>query len=219
MKKIIVIVLITGILTGFSKQLFGQSNQDGSMPQYLYEDFGKSTVLMKNGQVQTPQMNYNMITGMMVFFRADKYYDLMNPEMVDTVFLNDSRFIPVGKAFYEVIVSGPVSFFIQHKGSLLPAGKEVGYGGTSQVASTDQISNITLSSGQYNLRLPPAYIVRVAPVFWIRRDNEMSSFETEKQFLKIFPGQEEQIKTFMKENKLRVSRPADLATIIKHLNC
>lgn len=218
MKRIIAIILITGIFYGISGQLYGQSNEDGSMPQYLFGEFSKGTIRMKNGQQQTPLLNYNMVTEKMVFIRSDNYYDLLNTESVDTVFIYDSRFIPVGKSFYEVLVSAPISLFIQHKGNLLPAGKPVGYGGTSQVATSDQINNITLSSGQYNLELPANFIVRIAPVFWLRKDNEMVSFETEKQFLKLFPGKEDQIKSYMKENRLKFNRPDNLELIVRHLN-
>ncbi len=218
MKRIIAIVLITVIITGISGHLSGQSNQDGSMPQYLFGEFSKGIVKMKKGQVQTILMNYNMVTEKMVFIRDEKYYDLVNPELVDTVFLNGSRFIPAGKVFYEVLVSDPVSLFIQHKGNLLPAGKPAGYGGTSQVSASTSLSSITLSSGQYNLKLPSDYIVSSTPLFWIRRDNEMYSFETEKQFLKLFPGKEGIIKAYMRENRLRFSRPENLATIVRYIS-
>ena len=41
MKRIIVLVLITVIFSSDSEQLSGQSNQDGSMPQYLFSEFAK----------------------------------------------------------------------------------------------------------------------------------------------------------------------------------
>jgi len=218
MKKIIFVVLIDVIFTGISIQLSGQSNQDGSMPQYFFSEFGKSTVIMKNGQIQTTLMNYNIVTEKMVFIKDEKYFDLVNPETVDTVFLNGSRFIPAGKVFYEVLVSGQISLFIQNKGNLMPAGKPAAYGGTSQLSATTQLSSITLSSGQYNLKLPADYIVSSASLLWIRKDNEMFSFETEKQFLKLFPGKEGLIKAFMKENRLKFSRPENLATTVRYIS-
>ena len=217
-KRFIVIVLTAVLITGISGQISGQSNEDGSMPQYLFGEFSKSTVKFRSGQVQTSLMNYNIVTEKMVFIKDDKYFDLMNPESVDTIFLNDSRFIPAGRVFHEVMVSAPVSFFIQHKGNLMPAGKPAAYGGTSQLSSTTRLSSISLSSGQYNLKLPADYIVSSVPLFWIRKDNIMNSFETEKQFLKLFPGKEGKIKEYMKENRLKFSRPENLATVVSYIN-
>jgi hypothetical protein len=193
----------------------GQTNSDGTMPQYLYEDFSKATIRMKNGQEQTSVLNYNTVTGMMVFIKDDKYYDLINEQMIDTIYMQESKFILVGKVFYEVLVTLPFACFIQHNGNLMSAGKQVGYGGTSQVASTDYITNINLSGGQFNLEIPPDFIVRQSSVYWVRKGTELVSFETEKQYLKLFPNKADQIKTFIKQNRFKLDKPDNLASIIR----
>jgi hypothetical protein len=193
----------------------GQTTSDGTMPQYLYEEFSKSTIRMKNGQMQPSLMNFNTVTGMMVFIKGDNFYDLINQQLIDTVYLNESRFIPVGKTFYEVLVPGSLPCFIEHKGSLLPAGKPVGYGGTSQVASSDYVTTVNLSGEQFNLAIPPDYIVRKSSVYWVRKGTEMLSFQTEKQLLKIFPEKADQIKSFIKQNHFRLEKPKNLSEIIR----
>ena len=211
-------VFQTALLFAIPASLMCQKTSDGSTPQYYFEDFVNGTVKMKNGQIQTPLLNYNTVTEKMVFVRDDKYYDLTNPEMVDSVTIKNIRFVPVGKVFYEVLLSGPTALFIQHKGSLLPAGKQVGYGGTSQLASAHYISNIDLSSGRYNLPLPSEYIVNVTPLYWIRRDNEMLSFTNERQFLSFYPGQTAKIKTFTKENRIKFDRKDHLIKLVEFCN-
>jgi len=209
-------ILTTGLFTGFPVILSGQTNSDGSMPQYLFKEFNKCEVRMKNGQIQSSLMNYNVVTERMVFFRDNKYYDMTNLDMTDTVYLNDSKFVPLEKIFYEVLLTGPVDLFVQHKGNLLPPGKPVGYGGTSQVASANYISSVELSTGYYNLPLPSDYIVNVSPVYWIRRNNEMFSFTNEKQLLKLFPDKADEIKEFIRKNRLKVDRHADLIQIVSY---
>lgn len=196
--------------------LHGQVTSSGQMPQYLYPEFTKSNVLMKGGRINTAQMNYNLVSEKMVFISNDKYYDMSNPDQADTVFLNGSKFIPVGKSFYEVLVSQPIAFFIQHKGNLMSAGKPVGYGGTSQTASSTYISSIELSGLQTNLALPNDYIVNPAPVYWIRIGDTWSDFTNEKQFLALFPGKTTQIKSFIKENRIKFEKPENLIKLIKY---
>jgi len=219
MKQIIeknLIVLIVILFTGMLFKLSGQTTSTGSMPQYLFHDFTTCDIKMKSGQTQTQEMNYNTITEKMVFTRDKKYYDLTNPEMVDTIILQNCRFVPAGKAFYEVLVSGPVSLFIQHKGDLMSAGKPVGYGGTSQVASANYINAIELDGLQVNLQLPSDYIVKSSPVYWIRKGDEWSSFNGEKQFLKIFPDKAVQIKGFIKENRIKFDKSENLIRLVKY---
>ena len=205
-------------LAGSPAFLHCQSNRDGSMPQYLFQDFTTSKVIMKNGQMQTPNLNYNTITERMVFIRDGNYYDIANTGMVDTVIIRDVRFIPVGEAFFEVLIRKEPSLFLQYKGSLMPAGKPAGYGGTSQLASSTYISSVNLSSGRYNLPIPADFIVEISPVYWFKVDNEMKSFVNERQFLGLFPGKEGQLKDFIKKNRIKIDRKEDVIKLVNYCN-
>lgn len=200
-----------------SVTIMGQTTSQGDMPQYLFSEFSGCEVLMKGGKINTPVMNYNTVTEKMVFLSNDKYYDMTNPEAVDTVVLNECKFIPVGKAFYEVLVTKPIALFIQHKGNLMSAGKPVGYGGTSQTASANYISNIELSGMQTNLALPKDFIVNPAPVYWIRTGEKWSDFTNEKQFISLFPDKAAQIKSFIKENRIKIDKPENLARLVRYV--
>jgi hypothetical protein len=197
---------------------FGQANSDNSMPQYYFSKFSEARVRMKNGQVQTQNMNYNIITEKMVFTKGDKFYDLTNPEVVDTITLEKANFVLVGKSFFEVLCSGRLNLYIQHFGSLVPPGKAVGYGGTSQLASADYVSNIKLDGMQYNLKIPSDYSVLSKQTYWIRIGEQWSDFGTEKQFLKLFPDKAEQIKDYMKAQKLKFDRTENMARVVAYIN-
>lgn len=205
------------LVSGSSATLHGQTSSKGDMPQYLFSEFTSCEVLMKGGKINSPVMNYNTVTEKMVFLSNDKYYDMTNPEAVDTVIINDSKFIPVGKAFFEVLVTKPIALLIQHKGNLMSAGKPVGYGGTSQTASTNYISNIELSGIQTNLVLPKDYIVNPAPVYWIRTGEKWSDFINEKQFISLFPDKSAQIKSFIKENRIKIDKPENLIRLVRYV--
>jgi hypothetical protein len=171
---------------------------------------------MKGGKTNTATMNYNTVTEKMVFISNDKYYDLTNPETVDTVMLNGCKFVPVGKSFYEVLVSKPIGLFIQHKGTLMSAGKPVGYGGTSQTASANYISSLELSGLQTNLALPKDYIVNPAPVYWIYIGEKWLDFTNERQFISFFPEKASLIKSFIKENHIKIDKPENLTMLVKY---
>ncbi len=204
------------IIIGLPSITYGQTTSKGAMPQYLFEEFSKCDILMKGGKTNIASMNYNTVTEKMVFISNDKYYDLTNPEMVDTVMLNRCKFVPVGKSFYEVLVSKPIGLYIQHKGTLMSAGKPVGYGGTSQTASANYISSIELSGLQTNLALPQDYIVNPAPVYWIQIGEKWMDFTNEKQFISLFPDKASMIKSFIKENRIKIDKPENLTKLVKY---
>jgi hypothetical protein len=223
MKKLIIglnegIAIFLLIILSFTSPVKAQTNSDGSSPQFLYPDFTKSTIRMKNGQSQSSILNYNTVSEKMVYQKDDKLYDMVNTEMIDTVFLQDSKFVPVGKVFYEVLLVAPVALFVQYKGELVPPGTPAGYGGTSQVSNTKLMSTVQLSSGYYNLKLPADYLVITAQVYWIRKDSSMNSFMKEKQFLRIFPDKEAELKQFIKQNRIKFDNQSDMVKLAESIN-
>jgi hypothetical protein len=146
-------------------------------------------------------MNYNVITEKMVFLQKNQVYDLLNQQNVDTIIMNSMKFVPVGNAFHEVILRGPVNLYIQHKGKIQDPGKPAAYGGTSQVSSSTYLERVDFgNSGNsiYNKKLPEELIVEPSTIYWISFNNNKFSFTNERQFLKIFPGKEGEIKKFIK---------------------
>ena len=212
----VTIYLLIGVI--LTLPVNAQTNADGDSPQFLYTDFTKSKVRMKNGQIQYIVLNYNTVSEKMVFQRDDQLYDMVNTEMVDTVFLQNSRFVPAGKVFYEVLYAAPVSFFVQYQGELLPPGTPAGYGGTSQVSNTKNLSSVQLSSGYYNLKLPTDYTVKTNLLYWIRKDGNMYSFANERQFLKLFPDKETELKKIIKQNKIKFDRLPDMVKLAEFYN-
>lgn len=210
--------LVILLILAFSVTELKASSQDyemGENPQYLFADFVMSRVKMKNNQLTNAMMNYNTISGKMVFLKEKKYYDLTNYDMVDTVYLGTHVFIPVGKEFYELLLPGEVTLFVQHEGKL--KGKPSAYGTTSDVSSNYYISKANLP-GSINDVLPPDLLVEQKSVYWLKKNDTFLEFYNEKQFLKLFPETAEQLKVYIKENRLKVDRMQDLIKLVDYCN-
>jgi len=211
-------MILMTLLLSIPLLVAGQANSDNSMPQYLFPEFSKAIVKLKNGQTQGQNMNYNTVTEKMVFTKGDTYYDLTNPEVVDTIFLQNFRFVQVGKSFYQVLYRGKINLYLQNVSSLLPAGKAVGYGGTSQVASAEYVSSAKLDGMQYNLKIPSDYTVSSKHVYWMKIGDQWSDFQSEKQLLKLFPDKSGLIKDYMKSNKVKFDKPETMANLFTYIN-
>jgi subtilase family serine protease len=68
----------------------------------------------------------------MVFETKGKYLALVNVGVIDTVYIQNRKFIPVGKVFYEVPVNMEIPLLIKHTCRVIPPGKPTAYGGTSE---------------------------------------------------------------------------------------
>jgi hypothetical protein len=212
------LTIILAVSFSFAMHLIAQTDSGTRLSQYLFPDFTNGIVKMKTGPGHNLKMNYNTVTEKMVFERDGKLLDMINIELVDTIYLQKIVFVPVNHVFYEVLVNAPVSLFVQHKSSLIEPGSPSGYGGTSQTSVIKNISSVSLLGGTYNLELPSDYTVNPSPLFWIRKSNSLSSFSNKRQFLKIFSGESDKIEKFMEQNHIKTENQNDLIKLVNYCN-
>src|SRR5258705_8994515 len=147
-----------------------------NLPNFLFLRFTKSTIKFKSGNTKTATLNYNIVDQEMVFMQPDAYMVLDNPELIDTVYIDNRKFIPFKKEFYELLMDGHVSLFIQHKINLEIPGTATGYGATSKTLAPSEFKQIYGPRGSVNLRVPDEYKMTDDSYYWIRRDMTMEKF-------------------------------------------
>ena len=204
-----------------ASNILAQSTEMDGAPQYLFNSFSIGKVLLKNNKLESVLINYNMVTEKIVFERNSELLDMINLHTIDTIYLQDCKFIPVGNVFYEVIATSPLPLFIQYQAKLLHPDNIVGYGGTSGVSSPTHISNLQFSSGYYNnLQVSYDYNFKVETtlVYWMMKDTEILSFSNVKELGKHFPEKEEEIKTYIKKNRFKLEKKDDLIKIVKFID-
>jgi hypothetical protein len=207
-----VILSLVYLLT--SAPIFAQTDTT----HYVLPSFVTGSVKMKDGRTEIAKMDYNKLTQEMIFEKNGVMLALDSLEAIDTVTLESRVFVPHDKIFYEVLVKGPVSLFIDHKCNLLSAGNPSGYGGTSETGASRNLSSLTNSGRAYHLRLPSDYHVTDASMFWIRSKNEFYKANTASQIIKVFPEKSKEIKQFIKDKKLNLKETIDLVTLIVKCN-
>lgn len=210
--------ITAAVLAACSLHLCAQTETGQNMSQYLFPEFSKSRVKMKVGKDLSLNLNYNTITESLVFLQNGQFYDVINQETVDTAYIRNSKFIPVGKVLYEVVVDAPIPFFIENKGLVMAPGKPSAYGGTSELAASEYISGVSRSNGYYNLKLPTDYTVKPSNVNWVRINGNMSNFLNERQLLKLFPEKASQIKQFIRKSRLKFDNCEDLIKLGNYCN-
>jgi hypothetical protein len=205
-------------ISGLSVSVNISAQQDTGkvLSQYLFPGFSNGTVKFKTGPARDAMMNYNTLSEKMVFEQGGKFFDVVSTETIDTVYLGNLKFIPSDKVFLEVVLSGKIPFFIQHRADLMSPGKQAGYGGTSQTTATTSITTLNTSSGTYNMKLPDDYTVKPSQVYWVLVNGSMGKFLNERQFLKILSDNQMEIKKFIKDNKIKFEKRDDLIRLITY---
>lgn len=199
-------------------QLKAQPDSLSNRAQFLYPDFSDGVVKMKDGKIVTIKMNYNTLTEKMTFYQNGTLMDMIKPETVDTITLQNNKFVFLEDAFLEVLVNGHVTLFVQHKSDLSSTGRPGAYGTKSQTSGPVSVPKLYTNSNTYNLKLPEEFVVTPSPVNWIRIDNEMHKILTKGQFFKLFPANEDKIKEYINKNKLNIKKTGDLVKIVSYCN-
>jgi hypothetical protein len=216
-------LLITSLLCFFiviasTFQMSAQTDQKRDLPQFVFEKFTKGIVKMKAGNKYVANINYNMVDEEMIFEQKGNYLALENIKDIDTVYIQNRSFVPVGEAFYEVIAAGKATFFIQHKSRYSKEGTPTAYGITSPTNSSVKVTSVKGANSFRSLEVPENTTVNAASVNWVNMNGTMEKINGEKAFLKVFPEKETELKAFIKTNKISFKSREDLIKLGNYCN-
>jgi hypothetical protein len=213
-KSGIIFLLSALISTAASAQADSLNNPD----QFLLSKFSIGIVKMKDGEKVTLNLNYNIITEKMVFMQNKQIFDIVNYGAIDTVYLKGGRFIPHGRVFYEVIVNGRSSFFIQNKGTMKNPSKPAAYGGTSEVSSSTYINNLRVGGDVYRKDHKADVVIYEAPIYWISKDGEMFIVTGRKSMLNIYADKKSEVRGYMNRTNFDPEDPASIKNLVIYYN-
>ena len=184
---------------------------------YVFDSFQPGKVKMKTGEWFDQKLNYNTVTGEMIFEEKGKYLAIKAPSQVDTVFIAGRKFIPVDKAFYELILKGKYPLFQEFTAKLNEPGASIGYGNAS--ATTNAVSiNLLRRNGQaYEMKLPDEYLVVPSFTFWILKDGKYQKAGNAKQLIAVFPAKKQWINDFIKTNNTDFLNRNDVLLLVQQL--
>ena len=161
-----------------------QSDTAIKLSHYVFNKFTQGTVKMKSGETSNQVLNYNILTNEMIFNNAGKYLAIASPENVDTVYINDRKFIPLNNKFYEVLVNSGMPLFLEFTATISEPGISTGYGGTSTTTAATSFQSLINTGGAYQLKLPDGYIVKPGYAYWIMKDGKLKKATNAKQLNK-----------------------------------
>ncbi len=217
--KTLLLIAFLFLATCFTESMMqAQSETEPIVSHYVFPKFVKGSVKMKNGSSQIAMMDYNMLTEEMIFEKDENKFALDKLETIDTIYIENRKFVPHEKVLYEIVINAPVSLFVQHKCNLLAGGSPVGYGGTSETSATTSMSSINGSGGALKLKLPSDYHITKATQFWIRRNNIFYKANNDRQFMKIFPEKSKELKQFIELNNLDIKNTNELIILVNKCN-
>lgn len=206
------------IIISLSFNLFAQPDQNvKQLTQYLFSGFTEGSVLQKSGTVTKTLLNYNTLTQEMIFKQGDQFLALDKLWEIDTVFLNNKKFVPGDNMFYEVGANTPVALFIQYTSEIIPPGNETGYG-QSQTSAITNVTDLKRSGRAYSLKLPDEYSFKNKTAYFLKKDGNFIVISNLKDVKKVFAGKESLIDDYAKKNKVSFKKDEDVIRLVEFSN-
>lgn len=188
--------IVLAILLVIPTTLWSQEKKD----QYLFPDFTSSYIYYKDGKVFQVPTNYDLFKNEFIFIDKDnEKKEFTDPGMIVSIKAGNRTFRLIsGNEAAEVIQNDPI-ILIQYIGEKRIK-KNLSMGGKTETASVDSYSNLYsygIEDNTNNIEL-----ANIRYQFYLDINKRLKRFSTEKQFLKLFPKQKEQLKKYMKENQV-----------------
>lgn len=199
-------------LTLFGSSAYGQQ-QAVVLSTYALQNFSKGTVKVKSGVTSSQVLNYNILTGEMVYDHNGKYLAIANPEDVDTVFIEGRKFVPVERRFYEWLSGKEDPLFVDYTCSIREPGVETGFG-TTRTTSAASLRNMINSGMAYQLKLPGDYEVVHSRSYYIKKKYQYFKINSVSQLVKVYPEKKKVIDKWTKENNTSFSKGEDVIALV-----
>lgn len=205
--------LLLFALPFLAPQAEAQTTQPVKLLHYALDSFSTGKVLMKSGEASVQTLNYNLLTNEMVFMRGSDFLAIARPQDVDTVFIQNRKFVPVANRFYEWLAGKEPALFLDYTCTVKEPGTETGFGKTTTGAASSPKSLIS-SGGAYQLKLPDDFTVVPSTVYWIKKEGKFEKVSNAGGVAKLYPAKASVVEAWMKDKKNRFSNREDLAALI-----
>lgn len=176
---------------------------------YLFQDFTQGTILMKDKSKVSVPVNYDASNRKMMYIDKNETMILSGLEVIDTVYIDSHKFVPVGRnTFLEVISVPNGTIYINWLLKQQTQGKKGAYGQTIQgsVENVD-LNYLRQQAGDTERKSADVYSSYNENEYWFFQSGKPVKFKNKKSLLKLFPGKEISIDNFVKENKINMSDP------------
>lgn len=202
--------IILAILLTIPTVIWSQKNNG----KYLFPDFTDSYIYYKDGRVFQVLTNYDLIQNEFIFIDKDNIKkEFTDPSMIISIKAGNRTFrIVSGDEAAEVIQNEPL-ILVQYQGGKRIK-KKLPMGGNTETASVDSYTNLYSYGVEDNTN--NIELASLEYQFYIEKNKRLKRFSTEKQFLKLFPKQKEELKKYIDESKVDFNSIEQVVQLCNH---
>jgi len=141
-------------------------------------------------------------------------------QTIDSVVIANRVFVNYEKCeFFEKKSIGNGNIYIQFISTLIPDGKQAGFGGYSQVSNVKSIARMTTTDGgethqSGELSANERFKAKTHFSFWIKSEGKLIIISSQKQALKAFPNNKQKIQSYFIDHKINFESLNDVTGLL-----
>ena len=198
--------------------LRGHAQEAVALSHYVFSTFTPGKVLQKDGKIFDAKLNYNVLSGEIIFEAAPNHYmALAHPEQVDTVYINNRKFLPVKDKFYELLTLVAYPLFLEYTCTVKEPGSDLGYGMVSVTTASPAIKALIQGGAAYSLKLPDGFAVVPGYAYRVLIQGKYEKANNAKQLIAALPDKKQQINELIKKNHTDFANKQDIIDLLNQL--
>lgn len=187
---------------------------------YQYPQFTKGYILFKNQNVASAMLNYNRLSGQMLFIDAKG--DTLEPAdagNIQYVAISNDTFYYFNKGYIELITHYGGGINLYRKETLQYNGKEKkgAYGGYSTTTAANSIDKISNENNIEKIGVDENSLYASSTYYYISGPDNNFRITNKTNFRKLAKGNETGLNDYLMKNKINYNNETDLVNLLYHL--
>lgn len=184
--------------------------------RYRFSEFTTGKILLKSGISSAARLNYDFLSAEVVFIRNRDTLALVNPRDLRLVTIGQDTFYYDRGFYFESLTSGPVRIGLKQYIKLKETQQKDSYGTTSSGAAVSSYGALPSQGNFYKLTANADMLFQRTLEYYIFSEGEYIPVNR-KNLMRIFPGHETEIKTYLKTKKVSFDERDDMLNLAEFL--
>lgn len=184
--------------------------------KYLYPSFTHGNCLLKNGKTINSAFNYNLLSGEMDFLKGKDTLSISDTKDIQSIVVVKDTFYYADRCL-KLIKSGRVGIYKANWLELKEIQKEGAMGTKNRTRAVDSYNYIFTYKDFKNLKSESDMVLQKKEEFYLSVNEGNYIISNKKNVLKLVPEKEDEVKEFIKSNKINFASQSDLLKLSAYL--
>jgi hypothetical protein len=180
--------------------------------RYMYPGFIEGRILFRNNLYSDRHLNYNYLLGEIEFIQAKDTLAIINKKDIKYITIAQDTFY-YDKNYIKQLSGGAIKLGLKEFIELKEIQSKDSYGIASSGAATTSYESMPLDGNFYKLTPNKDLIFQRTLQFYLNFSGDEFTLMNRKNILQLFPSWENEIKSFLKTNKIKFNSEKDIVKL------